>query len=103
MRDNFNQLTPAETERLAMLAEECAEVIHVIGKILRHGYESYHPQDPNVTNRDLLEDEVNDLHAVLHMMRENRDADFPVTSMWVAGRVQRKMQYSHHQNNEEGL
>ena len=36
--NNFNQLTPAETERLAILAEECGEVIQAVGKILRHGY-----------------------------------------------------------------
>jgi hypothetical protein len=38
---SFNQLTDAEAERLALLAEECGEVVQVIGKILRHGYESY--------------------------------------------------------------
>jgi hypothetical protein len=29
---HFNGLTPAQAERLAMLAEEAAEVIQVIGK-----------------------------------------------------------------------
>ncbi len=45
MQDHFNRLTPAEAERLAMLAEEAAEVIQIVGKILRHGYASYHPDD----------------------------------------------------------
>jgi hypothetical protein len=40
---HFNGLTPAEAERLALLAEECGEVIQAIGKVLRHGYESRHP------------------------------------------------------------
>ncbi len=40
---NFNGLTPAETERLSLLAEECGEVIQAIGKILRHGYASGSP------------------------------------------------------------
>lgn len=34
---HFNNLTPGEAERLAMLAEECGEVIQAVGKILRHG------------------------------------------------------------------
>ena len=54
MSDHFNGLTPAEAERLAMLAEECGEVIQMVGKILRHGYDSYHPADPNTTNKQLL-------------------------------------------------
>jgi NTP pyrophosphatase (non-canonical NTP hydrolase) len=39
----FNGLTSAEAERLAILAEECGEVIQAVGKILRHGYQSYNP------------------------------------------------------------
>ena len=34
----FNELSPAEVERLAILAEEMGEAIQVIGKVLRHGY-----------------------------------------------------------------
>lgn len=95
--DHFNKLTPAQAERLAMLAEECAEVIQVVGKILRHGYESHHPEAPSITNRDLLEEEVGDLYAVLQMMSNAGDAPFPETLMWLEGRMQRKLQYSHHQ------
>jgi hypothetical protein len=52
--DHFNRLTPAEAERLALLLEELGEAQQIIGKILRHGYESYHPDDPETTNRTLL-------------------------------------------------
>lgn len=41
-----NNLSDAELERLAYLAEECGEVQQIIGKIIRHGYESYSPNDP---------------------------------------------------------
>ena len=99
--DHFNKLTPAQAERLAMLAEECAEVIQIVGKILRHGYESYHPETPQETNRDMLEDEVGDLHAVLEMMRSAGDADFPEVSMWIAGRINQKLRYSHHQQEPQ--
>lgn len=55
--ESYNKLTPAETERLALLMEECAEVQQVIGKILRHGYEEGHPKG-NTTNREDLEKEI---------------------------------------------
>ena len=67
MTESFNKLTPAEAERLALLSEECAEVIMAIGKILRHGFESRHPNG-GPTNRQTLERECGDLrHAVLLM------------------------------------
>lgn len=57
MKDFSTGLSDAERERLALLAEECGEVIQVIGKILRHGFESRHP-DGGPTNRELLEIEL---------------------------------------------
>ena len=99
--EHFNQLTPAEAERLAMLAEECGKVIQAVGKILRHGYGSFHPDRPEITNRTLLEREVRDLQAVLSLMdsdidtilSEGQDLDRAAT---------RKLRFSHHQD-EHGL
>ncbi len=63
--DHFNKLTPAEAELLACLAEECGEVMQVIGKVLRHGYDDYSPYDETkTTNRRNLEKELGDLAAV---------------------------------------
>ena len=65
--EHFNRLTPAEAERLALLAEELGEATQAIGKILRHGYESRHP-DGGPTNRESLEREMGDVyHAMLRM------------------------------------
>lgn len=66
----FNELTPAEVERLALVAEECGEVIHIIGKVLRHGYESCHP-DGGPENRHLLECEIGDLVFALDFLTEH--------------------------------
>lgn len=96
MSDHFNKLTPAEAERLAMLAEECAEVIQIVGKILRHGYESHHPETPNVTNRDLLGKELIDLAAVEVEMIDRKD--IASRQFGCLGRAwQRKLRYAHHQ------
>ena len=44
---HYNELSPAQAERLAYLLEECAEVIKAGTKILRHGYASYDPTNKN--------------------------------------------------------
>lgn len=98
----FNNLTPEEAERLAMLSEECAEVIQIVGKILRHGYDSYHPNNPNVSNRQHLEEEIMDVHAVVQMMKVRGDVEAPDVGAYMAGRIGRKLRYSHHQRNDDG-
>ncbi len=101
MADHFNGLTPAQAERLAMLAEECGEVIQIVGKILRHGYDSHHPDNPTTTNRHLLIKELSDVNAVLQAMgREeliNANLNNNPVQIW-----QRKLRYTHHQENPNG-
>ena len=64
---HFNRLSPAEAERLALLAEELGETMQAIGKVLRHGYESTHP-DGGPTNRESLERECGDVrHAMIRL------------------------------------
>ena len=51
---------------LAILAEESGEIVQIVGKVLRFGYESTNPYDTNavpVTNLDLLHEEVGDVQA----------------------------------------
>lgn len=68
------ELTKPELERLAILMEECAEVQHVIGKIIRHGYHSFNPtiENPPI-NRELLEKEIGDLSFAINFCAENKD------------------------------
>lgn len=73
---NINNLSPAEAERLALLAEECGEVIQVVGKILRHGYDSANPLiDDSPTNRQELEKELADVELVMTMMKIRKDVN----------------------------
>ena len=94
---HFNGLTPAEAERLAMLAEECAEVIQAAGKILRNGYGSCHPDHPRVTNRALLGREVTDLLAVLYLMEGDFDTLPFEDSAEADNAALRKLRFTHHQ------
>jgi NTP pyrophosphatase (non-canonical NTP hydrolase) len=92
---HFNNLTPAQAERLAMLAEECGEVIQVVGKILRHGYDSYHPANPSVTNRMLLGQELTDLYAVAAALCRDRVPEGSLHEQdmtWL-----KKLRFAHHQ------
>ena len=69
MRTDDDRLTPAENERLAYLAEECAEVIQIIGKIQRHGFDNRNPLVPNApTNRELLGREIADVQRATAML-----------------------------------
>jgi len=93
---HYNGLTSAEAERLAILAEECAEVIQAIGKILRHGYENYHP-DGGPTNRKRLETELGHVSAATMMMRANADVDKRRILAYCKEKRSRIGKYSHHQ------
>jgi NTP pyrophosphatase (non-canonical NTP hydrolase) len=66
----FNELNPAQTELLALLAEEMGEAIQAIGKVLRHGYDSYHPVT-DVGNRESLEHELGDVRCAMIMLCES--------------------------------
>ena len=93
---HFNSLTEAEQERLVILAEECAEVIHIISKILRHGYTSFNPDveiGPN--NRGLLEQELADLLLAYKQLDLHGDIDITNVSHQ-ADRKARTNTYIHH-------
>ena len=98
--EQFNGLTPAEAERLAMLSEECAEVIQAAGKILRHGYESCNPlRDASPTNRTDLRREILDVMAVLLLMVSEHDFD-EIQRYEAQEVLERKLIYSHHQGEQ---
>lgn len=90
----FNQLTPAQAERLAMLAEEC-------GKILRHGYDSYHPDQQGTppeyryTNRKALGNELTDLYAVAASLCRDGVPEGSLHDQDLAWL--KKLRYAHHQ------
>lgn len=96
MSEHFNKLTPAEAERLAMLIEEAAEVQQIATKILRHGYDSFHPDDPRTSNRQLLDGELRDLIAVHILMMERGDLDH-VPAEDIPPLIEKKLRFTHHQ------
>jgi NTP pyrophosphatase (non-canonical NTP hydrolase) len=71
-----NQLTDAQAERLAILLEEMGEAQQAIGKILRHGYDSFNPDfAPVSNNRDDLARELGDVQYAINILIGNGDLD----------------------------
>lgn len=98
MNEHFNKLTPAEDERLALLIEECAEVIQAATKIQRHGYESHHSNnDPDYTNRLDLERELGDVRAAIDLMIRARDVRPVSINRATAMKTEKVQQFLHHQ------
>jgi len=96
-QDSFNRLTPAELERLAILSEELGEVQQVIGKILRHGYESTPPAGGETNRSDLMR-ELGDVKYWITRLCDEGDIDFATIVHWEAIKSDKK-KYLHH--NEE--
>jgi len=94
--NHFNKLSPSEHERLALLSEECGEVVQAIGKILRHGYESCHP-DGGLSNRLLLEKEVGDVFYAIQAMTKDGDLCAENIDIERQKKVLTVKKYLHHQ------
>ena len=96
--ENYNQLSAAEQERLAILAEECAEVIQIVGKILRHGYESCSPYDSTATtNRQLLQKELGDTEWICGEMMKHNDISRAAIATRSAQKAEKAKPFLHHQ------
>lgn len=94
--DGHSTLSAGEAERLAMLIEECGEVIQAASKVLRHGYDNHHPERPTATNRAELQSELVDLIAVHEAMYEV--GDLPNYGHGEQQKAwQKKLTYAHHQ------
>ncbi len=102
MTDFENGLSHAEAERLALLAEESAEVIQVVGKILRHGYESVNPTiKHSLSNRYLLEKEIGHLYNVVDMMLSCNDVNVRRISTHKKDKALSISQWLHNQEVEK--
>lgn len=95
---HFSDLTPGEQERLVLLQEECAEVIQIISKILRHGYESYHPKRKNgMSNRAQLQQELGHVYNAVGMLTTQNDLDTNIIFYWQKEKARTIGKYLHHQ------
>ena len=92
---NFNELTPAQTELIALLMEECGELVQACGKILRHGLDSFHP-DTEISNREALVHEMGDVTAAMKMLCNNSIVDKEIVFEKSVNKLKRVREYLHH-------
>lgn len=92
-------LSAAQLERLALLAEECAEVVMAVTKIQRHGFSSYNPLVPgSLTNREALEKEVGHVLCAIQILLDAEDVQGGRIDGW-RGRKQAEIhRWLHHQS-----
>lgn len=94
---HFNELSEASAESLALLAEEAAEVIQVVGKILRHGLHSTNPTvDNGLTNAQLLERELGDFAAAVRILVGRRTVSESAVNSHARAKLMRVGKYLHH-------
>lgn len=101
---SFNNLKDSEAERLALLLEELGECQQAIGKILRHGYESYDPTEKvpehlkPTTNRSMLEKELGDVLHAVDRMSFSSDVKFDRITEHADAKIPKAEKYLHHQH-----
>ena len=99
MSEFYNQLTPAQLERLAKLLEEMGEAQQIIGKILCHGYESYDPTDPEMKrNRAYLEMELGDVVLFIDSLLNAGDISRKNLQTRMVDKKSIMNKYLHHQS-----
>lgn len=100
MEYNFsNDLSPEELERLAILIEECSEVQQIACKILRHGYNSYNPNDRlKITNTKLLETELGHLLFAIEWLQNAKDVDATKIRYSAIDKAKNIQRYLHFNN-----
>lgn len=97
----FNQLSPAEVERLYYLSEELAESIQAIQKVLRHGYESKNPTKPDgLTNREHLSEELGQALLAIELLCLGDDLDMYDMQLSATSKSKELGQWMHHQPEE---
>lgn len=103
MTSHFNGLTESQAERLALLSEECAEVIKAVSKILRHGYESTNPtvsvpdDERPETNRTALERELGDVICAIRKLRHAEDVSECQIDRYADEKAIKIKKWLHHQ------
>ena len=93
-----NKLSDAELERLAILAEELGEAQQIVGKIIRHGYNSRNPlESDSLTNRSMLTIELGDIIFAINQLTDNYDIDGRMVGRRVLEKAEKIKPYLHHQ------
>ena len=95
----YNDLTPQQEERIAVLNEECGETIHMAGKVSRHGLHSSHPDYGHITNRVNLAREAGHVWAAIELLIKAGDLDLEDVRAGRREKFERWPQFLHGRDN----
>ncbi len=100
-KKHYNELTPAQAERLALLIEELAEAQQEACKILRHGYESKNPLLPDrrlaPSNRENLQRELGHVDAAMRLLNDAGDLSFDAMDDYMREKLAGVRQWLHYE------
>lgn len=91
-----SKLTLGQLERLALLVEEMGEATQAVGKVIRHGYGSKHPET-FVENTTMLERELGDVRHSMDRMFQEGDISKQRVGVYAHHKSKRVGRYLHHQ------
>jgi len=94
MSQSVHNLNDAQQEALAILAEECAEVIQAVQKIQRHGLYSEHP-DTGVPNTKALEMEIGHVQAATELAARECELSIENMALHISIKHQKMKPYLH--------
>lgn len=94
---HFNKLSERDAELLSMIGEEAGEVCQALGKIFRHGLDSYHPDRPVSNNRQELAREIGQLVGVFDRLVVLGVLDGEVFYKARITKMDQSKPYLHHQ------
>jgi len=95
-------MNEADRELLECLQEECAEVIQAVSKALRHGLDSYHPDNPAMDNHESINREIGHVIAMCHFLQDRSIYDVDMTDHYLQQKKQSLGQYLHHSDIVDG-
>ena len=90
-------MTTEELELLGLIQEECAEIIQIISKVRRFGFDSYNPYDSSgKSNHTLTTDEIGDFEALMTLLYDRGTFDPAVVRervAWKLGKLEQHWGY----------
>lgn len=97
MNDFNNQLNLDQIERIALLMEEMGELQQSLGKVLRHGYHSCDPTNPeHLGNSADVAREAAQVRWCIDFMLDNNDFPFSIYQEEKTKRTKTVGEYLHH-------
>lgn len=89
------KLSSEETELLNLLLEENSEVIQAVSKIFRFSWDRCHPDKPNFTNKEHLEEEIGDTLCIIKLLCDKGILDMNNISRCAEFKLDKLRKYSN--------